>query len=214
MNEMAMHSSMYVPLSVPAAPLPKYLHLDRDSEWNTSALLSAVLETMTLPSRLRPDGQNRGFLGDLEAALNVNGNQRIAQLQCTFLDPETKIPSNTDTRGPNDHRTANTGYILVEEDETQNTNSELDIDLSCSDVRVRSSTRQRRLSTTHTFGAVECIRGRSKEAKGEEMDEDDVAYSRKRRRFAGLSVTERYVIIYDIFSAIFYDARIFCTPPR
>lgn len=61
--------------------LPSYISVDRHSEWQRSALLSAAVETITLPSRLRP-------YHDFEASLaGDDGRHNIYELQSTF-DPE------------------------------------------------------------------------------------------------------------------------------
>lgn len=191
-NEMAGNASLYVPLSVPTTQLPEYVHLNRDSQWQISALLSMALESMTLPSRLRPDEQRRGLLGDIEAALNVNGNQRIAQLQCTILDPETELPRTVNGNASHDDRApSNTMHAMIKEDDMELITSNLDMNLSNGN---RGSLYASEHDTSdHTFGAVENTRGALQEARDQELDEDEITYARKRRRLAGLSVVERFV---------------------
>ena len=192
-NEMARNASLYVPLSVPAIQLPQYVHLNRDSQWHVSALLSMALESMTLPSRLRPDNQRRGLLGDIEAALNVNGNQRIAQLQCTVLEPETELPKSVNGYASHDDRApSDTVHAMTEEDHVEIISPHLDMDLSTGNPGSSSYASQHDTSD-HTFGAVENMRGKLQEAKNQELDEDEITYARKRRRLAGLSVVERFV---------------------
>ena len=192
-NEMARNASLYVPLSVPAIQLPQYVHLNRDSEWQISALLSMALESMTLPSRLRPDEQRRGLLGDIEAALNVNGNQRIAQLQCTILDPETEPPRTVNGYASHDDRApSNIIHAMIKEDDVELITSHLDMNLSTGNHSSLTYASQHDTSD-HTFGAVENTRGRVQEARDQELDEDEINYARKRRRLAGLSVVERFV---------------------
>ena len=192
-NEMARTASLYVPLSVPVIQLPQYVHLNRDSQWQTSALLSMALESMTLPSRLRPDKQRRGLLGDIEAALNVNGNQRIAQLQCTILDPETELPRSVNGHpGHDDRAPSNTSHAMIEEDDVEIITSHLDMNLSTGNSGSLAYASQHDTSD-HTFGAVENTRGTLQEARDQELDEDEITYARKRRRLAGLSVVERFV---------------------
>lgn len=193
-HEMSMHTSLYVPVSLPAGLLPEYVHLNRDSHWHVSALLSTAVESMTLPSRLRPDTQKRGFLGDIDAALNVNGNQRIAQLQCSILDPDLEPHKIVSGHGSNDDRApSNTNRIMIEEVGLDASASYLDTNLSAGDTRSSSSFASQGGTSDHTFGSVECIRGRLGATKKEEADEDEVIYARKRRRFAGLLITERSV---------------------
>ena len=192
-NEMARNASLYVPLSVPATQLPRYVHLNRDSQWHISALLSTALESMTLPSRLRPDQQKRGLLGDIEAALNVNGNQSIAQLQCTILAPDTEVPTPVNGYGKHDDRApSNTVHAMVEEGDGDMITSRLDMSLSTGD-RGASSYASQHDTSEHIFGAVENMRGKCQEADDQKLDEDEITYARKRRRLAGWSVVERFV---------------------
>lgn len=192
-NEMATHASLYIPMSIPSTSLPKYVRLNRDSQWHTSALLSAALESMTLPARLRPDSERRGLLGDLEAALNVNGNQRIAQLECSITDPKNEPPSATNGHRIKDDRApSHTNHTMIEEDGSEATKSHLDIDLSGGDAGLSSAGASQHHASDHMFGAVEVIRGRNGAIREEEAN-DDVTGARKRRRFAGLTVVERFV---------------------
>ena len=193
-QEMSTHASMYIPLSIPAAPLPPYVHLDRSSQWHVSALLSAAVESMTLPSRTRFGVQKRGLLGDLEAALNVNGNQRIAQLQCSIIDPGDELPRDSSVHGSKDDRVpSNTNNTIIEIEGVEAVNTSLDISLSSGDHRPSASSVIKQRASDHVFGAVEGIRGKIDQAQEEEMDEDEVSYAKKRRRFAGLPVIERFV---------------------
>ena len=192
-NEMARNASLYVPLSIPAIQLPHYVHLNRDSQWHISALLSTALESMTLPSRLRPDQQRRGLLGDIEAGLNVNGNQSIAQLQCTILAPDTEAAGPVNGYGRHDDRApSNTVHAMVGEGDGDMITSQLDMNLSTGD-RGSSSYASQHDTSEHIFGAVENMRGKRQQADDQKLDEDEITYVRKRRRLAGWSVVERFV---------------------
>ena len=191
-SEMATQASMYVPLAIPAMPLPWYVEIDCNSQWHASALLSMALESMTLPSRLGPDTQRRGLFSDIEAGLNVNGNQRIAQLQCTILDPKSELPVSVNGHGSHDDRAHTTAaHAMVEEDDVEAAISGFDMNLSAGSSGSQSDPSQHRTSY-HTFGAVESIRGQAEESKNQELDEDEMSYARKRRRFAGFGVVERF----------------------
>ncbi len=197
-QELSVHSSMYIPLSLPAAQLPRYVQLDRSSQWHVTALLSAALESMTLPSRTRPGGQKRGLLGDLEAALNVNGNQRIAELQCSIIvDPMGELPRGLPIHGSEDGRVpSNIQHTMIEEDGLEAVQTGFDINLSSSDRTTSAPPANKQRALDHVFGAVEEVRGKGKEeAQKEQLDEDEESYAQKRRRFAGLPVVERFVNI-------------------
>lgn len=193
-NEMSTHASMYIPMSIPSTRLPQYVHLDRCSQWHTSALLSIALESITLPTRLRHDVAKRGFINDLEAALNVNGNQRIAQLQCSVLNPGNLPLVKAIAHGSIDDRTpSGSNHVLVEDAEVKLVEPRLDMDLSCGETRSTSPFATRHDSSDHVFGAVENRRINVKVGKDEEAGEDEVTCARKRRRFAGLPVIEKFV---------------------
>lgn len=194
-HELSTHASMYIPLSIPAAPLPPYVHLDRTSQWHVTALLSAAVESMTLPSRMRPGMQKRGVLGDLEAALNVNGYQRIAQLQCSIIiDPNDELSRDSSTHGSKDGRVPlNTNHTMVEEDEDEAVKTSLDINLSSGDGTHSATSVVKQRASDHVFGAVEEARGKIEVAQKEEIEQEEVSCARKRRRWARLPVIERFV---------------------
>ncbi len=186
-----MHASMYIPLSLPPTQLPQYVHLDRNSQWHTSALLSAALESATLPTRLRHDTQERGFVDDLEAALNVNGKQRVAQLQCSILDPENVVSithGSIDDRAPSGNRP-----ILAEEDGRKLTEPRLDMNLSNHNARSAFPFATQHAVLDHVFGAVENQRTKIQVAKGDETGRNEIMYAKGQGRFAGLPVIERFV---------------------
>ena len=71
-------STFYVPIIDIPHQLPGYIHVDRHSEWQRSALISSALETVTLPSRLRS-------YHDFEASLvGGDGRRTIFELQSTI----------------------------------------------------------------------------------------------------------------------------------
>jgi hypothetical protein len=84
-NEISPLCSAYIPISDPPMSIPPYLSLDCHSEWQTAALLTTAIESMTLPSRLRLIRGNHGSLEGMETVLNVNGDQKIFKLQSSIL---------------------------------------------------------------------------------------------------------------------------------
>lgn len=93
LTNIAAHSSLYTPLRNPTPPalVPGLgrLTVDFTSAWHCSALLSAAIETSTLPTRLHHHHGGRGRIGrldDLAAFLNVNGGQNIATLAMSVGD--------------------------------------------------------------------------------------------------------------------------------
>lgn len=187
--------SMYVPLAIPSY-LPPSVRLDRTSRWHVSGLLSMAVESMTLPSRQKPGSFKRGLLSDLEAALDVNGNQRVADLQCSIIDAPSQHQS---TKGVSeavkDARIASSGVQdFVHEDEVEKVNSKLGMSFSAGKPSQTALSLRQWEKANHVFGKVDSIRGVP--PPEQEMGEDDEATSRKRRRLASLPNVERCVFAY------------------
>ncbi|KAL9031268.1 MAG: hypothetical protein Q9196_000706 [Gyalolechia fulgens] len=201
--------SMYVPLAVPSY-LPPYVRLDQTSYWHIAGLLSMAVESMTLPSRQKPDYLKRGLLSDMEAALNVNGNQTIADLQCSAV--ESSLLSRTAEEASNaagDSRTPTSSMKkLMYEDEVEKANSKLDITFSAGKPSQTALSLRQWEKANHVFGKVESLRGVPPPEP--ETDDVDRFLSRKRRRLASLPVVEKYhnplpYPLLDSFPSIFTD---------
>ncbi|KAJ5409232.1 uncharacterized protein N7487_003591 [Penicillium crustosum] len=88
-------ASLYSPIIDVPHNLPGYLNVDRQSEWQKTALLASAIETVTLPSRLRP-------YQHFEASLaGEDGTHIIFELQSSINkikvnDGQTKEASNED----------------------------------------------------------------------------------------------------------------------
>ncbi|KAL8839002.1 MAG: hypothetical protein Q9170_001933 [Blastenia crenularia] len=183
--------SMYIPLAIPSY-LPPYIRLNQTSQWHISGLLSMAVESMTLPSRHRPGSVRRGFLSDIESALNVNGNQKIAGLECSVIEPSSQQRSTQDSSNAAiDPRvpTLGTGG-LVYEDEVFNANSKLDMTFSTGKPSQTALSLRQWEKANRVFGKVESLRGMP--FPEQEMDEEDEALSRKRRRLVSLPTMEKY----------------------
>ncbi|KAK5164472.1 mtDNA inheritance, partitioning of the mitochondrial organelle [Saxophila tyrrhenica] len=162
------HASVHVPLSMQAAGLPSYVSADASSLWHTSALEAALMESVTLPTRLRGDEAARASFDTLETTLNNDGNRRIATAGFSVKDPESLQPTANGT-APQDSRMTNGVTHEDEEDEISTT----DINLFPT-----TSPASRRLgSRPHTFSQVESLRG---SWKGQDEIEDSNAASRDR----------------------------------
>ena len=182
---------MYIPVTIPKR-LPVYVGLDRSSEWHASALLETAVESVMLPSRMRADNQKRRTLYDLEAALNVNGNQRIARLQCSIFDPDVlddqRAAKAKRLKKP-DKRVANPGFnALIGEDDGQENAEDLDLDLF-PHITMQESSREKK--SAHVFGQVSSYRGNFDSPIDKDDEDEDEGYRRKRRRTAGLPMTEK-----------------------
>ncbi|KAL8833960.1 MAG: hypothetical protein Q9205_006661 [Flavoplaca limonia] len=185
-------ASMYIPIAIPSY-LPPYVALDRSSQWQSSGLMSMAVESITLPSRQKEGSGRRGLLGDLEVALNSNGNQKIAELQCSVIDPSTQR-SNTRTEVPqaaNDDRIAGgKTQQLIYEDEIEQARRRFDMSFSTGGSSQTALSLRQWEKSNHVFGKVELIRGVPRTV--DDLNDEDEASSRKRRRLASLPSVERY----------------------
>ncbi|MCJ1471228.1 mtDNA inheritance, partitioning of the mitochondrial organelle [Pseudocyphellaria aurata] len=225
--DISAHASMYMPLAIPSLRLPSYVQLARSSLWHTSALLSTALESMTLPSRLRPGGGTRGRLDDMAAALNVNGRQRIANVQMSITDPLVSNHSRPAGGKSQDSRMRGS-HTDGPRNEDQSLAGEVrqDMDFYCGEAhatRTNAFRAPRPPRRHHVFGRVDSVRGNvgdtgdytgdTRGTRGLDTgrdDEDEVGDTRKRRRLAALPRTERYhsrlrFPLLDSFPDIFAD---------
>ena len=185
---------MYIPMMSLPPVLPPYIQLDRSSQWHTSALLATAVESMTLPSRLRYTSSAHVTFDAMEAALNVNGAQRIANLQCSIIDPLVlKAEKSRAVNGSHDHRQpgTSTSDFMLDEDDPQMTTATLDVDYSCWGSTDSVTSLRHRHKVAHTLGQVETLRGDFE--KHVDKDDQEVAHTRKRRRLANLPVVEKSV---------------------
>lgn len=83
LSTLGQQASVYVRLAAPPSSLPDYVHLQTRSDWMTTALLCAGLESSTLPTRLTASAHKRGSLTLFEDALNTNGHQNLVELQAS-----------------------------------------------------------------------------------------------------------------------------------
>ncbi len=184
---------MYIPISIPPV-LPRYVEIDRSSQWQTSALLSTALETTTLPSRLRDSSRNHATFDVMEAALNVNGTQRIAKLQCSIVDPSVlEAEKSRFVKGCHDRRMLGSKRIdlMLDEDDAQTTTANLDMDFFCGRYIHSVASLSQHHKATHTFGQVETLRGEFD--VNEDEGEEAAGSTRKRRPLADLPVVEKFV---------------------
>ncbi|KAL8950357.1 MAG: hypothetical protein Q9222_003609 [Ikaeria aurantiellina] len=184
-------ASMYIPLAVPPH-LPPYVDLDRSSQWHVAGLLSMAVESITLPSRQQPSITKRGLLSDIEAALNTNGNQKIATLQCSVVDSSSyhsieqgSPQANSDTR-----MRLPSADGMTHEDEVQKANTKLDMNFSISEQSQTALSLRQWEKANHVFGKLDSVRGVP--VVEEEEEDEEKANSRKRRRLASLPIVERH----------------------
>ncbi|KAI4254702.1 MAG: hypothetical protein LQ352_002938 [Teloschistes flavicans] len=184
-------TSMYVPLATPSY-IPPYLSIDRSSQWHIGGLLSMTVESMTLPTRQKPGSANRGLLRDFEETLNSNGNQRVAELQCSIVDQlQERSNENASSTAASDSRMPDSTHLgLVYEDEVEKANSKLDMSFMSSNSSQTALSLRQREKANHVFAKVESVRGLA--WVQEDYDEQEAATSRKRQRLASLPIVEKY----------------------
>ncbi|CAN8096532.1 unnamed protein product [Discula destructiva] len=211
LTEMYKQASLIVPVALPSVVSPrlrKTLHVDASSAWHTAALLSAAIESATLPSRLK-DAANRDTLGNISDSLNAHGKQTVANLQMSFADAED-VP-----------RSENAG------DEEESDGLKLDLDFRPADNVADADAADRRPQNGYhggpkIFSQVLASRGaRAKDddkKEEEEEEEEETARDggrgddrmRQRRGQGGETISRRYrsTLAYpllDSFPEIFRD---------
>lgn len=87
MHSVVPHASVYIPLSTLPTKLPSNITIDASSRWHTSALQAAVVESLTLPARLKDHEQGQARLGELEMALSGDGRRPIVDATLSIDDP-------------------------------------------------------------------------------------------------------------------------------
>ncbi|MCJ1394465.1 mtDNA inheritance, partitioning of the mitochondrial organelle [Xylographa bjoerkii] len=214
LHDLSTYASQYVPISNIPLRLPKYVSLNRMSAWHTSALLATAIESVALPCRLRGDGRKRTTFSDFEAALNTNGNQRIAQLAFSILDPQVSKNklrqdgnlSQGDARiGNSQSSHAPAGEDSQETGDTAGT--KLDVDLLPGEMDETPVSLKRLEKVAHVFGRVDSLRGVFA-GRGIQTPRHDDEYNRKRRRLHGMPILERFESslpfeLLDTFPGIF-----------
>jgi len=80
LTEISTLATMYIPVLSSPSKLPSYMTLEQRHPWHTSALQALVMESLTLPARLRQSqGMNAASLRDLAIALNPSDERNVAQ---------------------------------------------------------------------------------------------------------------------------------------
>ncbi|KAK4106381.1 tubulin nucleotide-binding domain-like protein [Parathielavia hyrcaniae] len=172
MTEVYKQASIVVPLAVPER-LPGRVQLDLGSQWHTSALLAAAVESATLPARMK-DPLKRETLGGMTEVLNTMGRQSVAGLQMSFARP--------DSEAQNDSREKK----LSEEDLSEGIR--LDIRLAPSD-QLDAHSRSNGFNRPRVFSQLIASRGYGDE-EAEDMEMDEAG--RRVRRSSYEPVTKSY----------------------
>lgn len=179
--QMVPQASMYIPITTVPKSTPPYLsNFDANSSWHTSALQVAAIESITLPSRLRPTDSARATLDMFEATISNDGKRRIAQLDYTLTHPSTLTSASANGHSGNDHRI--NGHSQTANDINDNDDPAADQDIDLTPHRAASdnpSSRHQKRTKGTIFGLSRTLRGKWRSTL--EIEETNIA---ARDRFA------------------------------
>lgn len=145
---MTRNASIVLPISLNSDPLPSHLSIDTSSAWHTSALLATLVETATLPSRLKSIPGGGTSLGAMAETLTDGNSRKVARATMRIANEYQGWNCSSKTPGVVDaHKTS--GY---------RSSSDLKLDLSF--VSERRSERLGSVSVdTYVFGQLSTLRG-------------------------------------------------------
>ena len=200
-------ASIHVPIHNIPAHLPDYASLDASSQWSTSALQAAAVESITLPTRLRGSQSGRATFDTLETTLNGDGNRRIMSLALS-----AKVNSDTNSlrqvNGANGDTRMTNGFHENGEDHEE-AEDVLDIDFF-PQLAPRSAAQLRQPPRRpHTFSRLSALRGDF----ASPLDEDHDDTETRRRQFGGpRTSTHQSDLLFPILSS--YPASLLHFPSR
>lgn len=186
-------ASMHVPLTSLPSPLPSYVALDAESKWHTSALQAAIVESLTLPTRLRKQEAGRATFDQLETTLSNEGNRRVA---AAGLSASESVEQATQVNGHWDIRMTN-GHADDAEDAPDDALPKLDVEFF-PDVTATTNGGRRPGKRTHTFSNVTTVRGH---AAGTNDSDDMDALLRDRRGEGPRTATYKSGLLFPALSS-------------
>ncbi|KAI2917593.1 hypothetical protein CBS147320_9236 [Aspergillus niger] len=160
-------ASLYAPIIDPPSRIPQSIYLDARSEWYTSALVSAAMESVSLPTRLRP-------YHDFEASLaGDDGTHKIFELQSTMVqDGEDAAKSHTKPSDDSDEKGPGSSPIKTE----------FDLDFTYDGLACKNS--------HHVFNQLQVSRGLAD--GGDESGGEDQGILRRKRHFNSEPMFQRF----------------------
>ncbi|PWY90127.1 protein dml1 [Aspergillus heteromorphus CBS 117.55] len=160
-------ASLYTPIIAPPSRIPKSIYIQPQSEWYTSALVSSALESVTLPTRLRP-------YHDFEASLAGDDSiHKIFELQSTIVTDE----------GHADQRRAKPTSDIDGEDAKSQIQTEFDLDFTYDGIDSRKS---------HIFNQLQISRGMDPREQEEPIAKEEEAMLRRKRHFNSEPMFQRF----------------------
>ncbi|KAI0997660.1 hypothetical protein K3495_g10527 [Podosphaera aphanis] len=198
--EIAPQATLFTPIALPSKGLPRNVTMDQNSQWHVSALLSLAVETMTLPSRLKPSNSGRATLDQLFSSLNVNGNQKIAMLRMS-IDPKA---TTDDCQPDKDQRISGATNGDTDSALPKSDPQSFDIDFFPTETGEQF---KRRPKKKYIFSQLESHRIKSDSPRSVKCKIDKESRQRQRRA-AGLTILEEKIIplpftLVDSFPHIF-----------
>ena len=167
-------SSLHVPMSLGSIGYPSYLSFDGYSPWHTSAVQAAMVESITLPSRLRGSESAHATFDQMETTLNNDGSRRLVAAGMSVDDP-SHLHAEAEA-GQKDTRMTNG---ITEDYDGEQVIARTDIDMFAG-IRGTANDSGRRLGRrTHVFSAIEALRG-----PWRPKDEIEDANTESRNRFS------------------------------
>ncbi|KAL4787512.1 tubulin domain-containing protein [Aspergillus varians] len=163
-------ATMYTPVRDPPSRLPSTIHVDNNSEWYTSALISMAVESVTLPTRLRPYQNFESLLaGD-------DSTRRIFELQASILQPEDQDKRRQKLmKRPSTAEPSESGSSKVR--------TEFDLNFTYDSPISDKS---------HVFNQLQVLRGAKPDDEDEEPSEADPGVIRKMRLYNSEPMFHRF----------------------
>lgn len=169
--------------------------------------MCSVMESITLPSRLKPRNGIRQTLDDVAASLNVNGNQNLAKLRLT-IEPSVANDKMEGVEQIKDERIPAANGRAEKAVTTEDEEVVYDMDFfSQEDYFLHRS--RGPAKKPHTFGQSDVYRT-SNEVDNTIADDRD-GYDRARRRAAGLPVIHKSVLhLLDVNATVLINFQAIC----
>jgi hypothetical protein len=151
-NALGTNASLYTPLVSAISHSPDYLTIDPGSAWETSALQAALIETMSLPTRLKSSQGSRTVMSEYEQLFTASAaNRKILQADMskeTDLVQTNGVTTNGHSDESHDERITNR--------DTENSSNDKRLDMSFFPT-LRSSNHP--ALRPHLFDRLSIVRG-------------------------------------------------------
>ena len=149
-------ASVYIPVVSNPDNHPPYLSMEYSSKWHTSALQAAIVESISLPSRLRSTASSRSLLADMEQIFIATSIYRkILQAEMSVNNKEE-----SHVNGVTDDAHHDEEHDLVHEDTRGNTQNDSSSALDMS-FFPNTTTQRASSSQSHLFSRLNVTRGQN-----------------------------------------------------